>query len=179
MKRKSDWLSLGHISIPGPMAMPKVISHAVKHRLGALPWVSRGNSQVKGLMHSLGTNSLNWYCVKLRTLESCSPTTSVRNQREKLKCLSSTQTIFTMCQTLYQVWELVPYQLFRCLQIRRSYMVGVCQPMGERIGKEREAGDAQGKSSLFFFLMVKQTLFKEITTMEWQGDKICHATICL
>ena len=30
-------------------------------------------------------------------------------------------------------------------------MVGVCQPMGERIGKEREAGDAQGKSSLFFF----------------------------
>ena len=60
-------------------------------------------------------------------------------------------------------------------------MVGVCQPMGERIGKEREAGDAQGKSSLFFFffLMVKQNLFKEITTTGWYGDKIYHATICL
>ena len=100
MKRKSDWLSLGHISITGPMAMPKAISHAIKHRLGALPWVSRGNSRGKGIMHSLGTNSLNWYCVKLRTLESCSPTTNGRNQREKWKCLSSTQTIFTMCQTL-------------------------------------------------------------------------------
>lgn len=44
------------------MAMPKAISHAIKHRLGALPWVSRGNSQGKGIMHSLGTNSLNWYC---------------------------------------------------------------------------------------------------------------------
>ena len=36
--------------------------------------------------------------------------------------------------------------------------------MEERIGKEREAGDAQ---VAFFFLMVKLTLFREITTMGW------------